>query len=225
MWVVSQVALVVPAWTVCLQLVQFRHITACRLFSSSLMLEQVSERIWLIFSSSCVVLFSDQTQSSGVWSGSGSVLAEMMESCLAWRPERGVQEEVEDIKRNLLGEFTALQAQVGVPVGLCGRTWGRWCWCDAVSAGQCPNTHWEPAGVPESPAFHSTWKQRATGTRSHVHGSNWMFRSMMNGFHGGHSGVSAGELPAGSECPFVSLRRAALSWVSPNVSRVLELNV
>lgn len=41
-------------------------------------------------------------------------VAEMMESCLAWNPERGSPIEVEDIKKNLLDEF----AQVGVCV--CG---------------------------------------------------------------------------------------------------------
>ena len=44
------------------------------------------------------------------------VLAEMMNSCLAGKPERVGPVEVDDIKRDLLGEFAALPAQVGLPV-------------------------------------------------------------------------------------------------------------
>ncbi len=48
-----------------------------------------------------------------------SVLAKMMESCLAGKPERVGPVEVEDIRRDLLGEFAALPAQVCVSVCLC----------------------------------------------------------------------------------------------------------
>lgn len=44
------------------------------------------------------------------------VSAEMMESCLAGKPERVGPVEVDDIRRDLLGEFAALPVQVGLPV-------------------------------------------------------------------------------------------------------------
>lgn len=43
-------------------------------------------------------------------------VSEMMESCLAGKPERVGPVEVDDIRRDLLGEFAALPAQVGLPV-------------------------------------------------------------------------------------------------------------
>ena len=41
-----------------------------------------------------------------------SVFAKMMESCLAGKPERVGPVEVDDIRRDLLGEFAALPVQV-----------------------------------------------------------------------------------------------------------------
>lgn len=45
-------------------------------------------------------------------------VAKMMESCLAGKPERTGPVEVEDIRRDLLGEFSSLPAQVSLPVCL-----------------------------------------------------------------------------------------------------------
>lgn len=45
------------------------------------------------------------------------LLSEMMESCLAGKPERVGPVEVDDIRRDLLGEFSALPAQVAVQEG------------------------------------------------------------------------------------------------------------
>lgn len=45
-------------------------------------------------------------------------VSKMMESCLAGKPERVGPVEVDDIRRDLLGEFAALPAQVGPPVCL-----------------------------------------------------------------------------------------------------------
>lgn len=44
------------------------------------------------------------------------VFAEMMESCLGGKPERVGPVVVDDIKRDLLGEFAALPAQVCLSV-------------------------------------------------------------------------------------------------------------
>lgn len=40
----------------------------------------------------------------------------MMESCFAGKPERVGPVEVDDLRRDLLGEFAALPAQVRLPV-------------------------------------------------------------------------------------------------------------
>lgn len=81
---------------------------------------------------------------------------EMMESCFAGKPQRTGPVVVEDIKRDLLGDFSSLPAQVSLPVcPLPAFTVpSRDSSLTSVLTGWCCATVREPAGIFEGPTFH-----------------------------------------------------------------------
>lgn len=90
------------------------------------------------------------------------IVAKMMESCLAGKPERTGPVVVEDIKRDLLGEFSSLPAQVSRPVGPSPTLSvpSRKPPLISVPSGWCCPTVREPAGLFEGSTFHIDREQQ-----------------------------------------------------------------
>lgn len=89
-------------------------------------------------------------------------VAKVMESCLAGKPERTGPVVVEDIKRDLLGEFSSLPEQVSRPVCLPSTLSvpSRDAPLISVPSGWCRPTVGEPEGLFESSTFHISREQQ-----------------------------------------------------------------